>query len=67
MPTNNFSIAFCSGSPYTKAISDGILAMQESGDLRKLKARWWKVQDQEQADCSGVSKGRSGNYGVDRN
>ena len=30
------------GSPYTKAISAGILALQEKGILQKLKIKWWK-------------------------
>ena len=51
------------GSPYTKAISDGILTMQESGDLRKLKTRWWKAPDQEECDVSLI---RSFPFTVDR-
>ena len=30
------------GSPYTRAISAGILALQEKGILQKLKIKWWK-------------------------
>lgn len=30
------------GSPYTKAISDGTLALQEKGVLQQLKQKWWK-------------------------
>ena len=30
------------GSPYTRAISAGILGLQESGTLQKLKTKWWK-------------------------
>ncbi len=35
---------FCEipGSPYTKAISDGILELQEKGTLAVLYNRWWK-------------------------
>lgn len=30
------------GSPYTKAISAGILRLQEKGILQTLKIKWWK-------------------------
>ena len=29
-------------SPYTAAISAGVLALQERGTLKVLKIRWWK-------------------------
>ena len=31
-----------SDSPYTKAISAGILKLQEDGILQQLKTKWWK-------------------------
>merc|ERR1719495_922533 len=37
-----YGVALPPGSPYTKAISDGTLALQEKGILQQLKHKWWK-------------------------
>ena len=37
----NFSI-FYLDSPYTRAVSAGVLSLQEKGILQKLKTKWWK-------------------------
>ncbi len=39
---NGLTTFFLAESPYTKAISDGILTLQEKGFLQKLKNKWWK-------------------------
>ena len=31
-------------SPYTAAISAGVLALQESGTLKELKIKWWEKE-----------------------
>ena len=49
-------IAFFAGSPYTKAISDGILQLQEKGVLTKLYNKWWK-EERLETPCL-VSKAR---------
>ena len=33
---------FFSDSPYTRAVSAGVLSLQEKGILQKLKTKWWK-------------------------
>ncbi|KAG0711540.1 Glutamate receptor ionotropic, kainate 5 [Chionoecetes opilio] len=32
------------GSPYTNAISEAILNLQEEGKLQALRTRWWKMK-----------------------
>ena len=32
----------CLDSPYTAAISAGVLALQETGKLKELKIKWWE-------------------------
>ena len=41
---NNFNpkYFFFSDSPYTRAVSAGVLSLQEKGILQKLKTKWWK-------------------------
>ena len=40
---NNFNPKyFFSDSPYTRAVSAGVLSLQEKGILQKLKTKWWK-------------------------
>ena len=36
------NIVFFSDSPYTRAVSAGVLSLQEKGILQKLKTKWWK-------------------------
>ncbi len=46
LDSKGYGIALPPGSPYTKAISDGILELQEKGTLTVLKNRWWKVSSE---------------------
>jgi hypothetical protein len=41
-------------SPYTKAISDGVLRMQEKGILTKLKTRWWNEKYVPEEKCVSI-------------
>ena len=38
------SIMLCSDSPYTAAMTAGVLTLQESGQLQELKNKWWKKE-----------------------
>ncbi len=42
LDSKGYGIALPPGSPYTKAVSDGILELQEKGMLTVLYNRWWK-------------------------
>jgi len=42
LDSKGYGVALPPGSPYTRAISAGILALQEKGILQKLKIKWWK-------------------------
>ncbi len=46
LDSKGYGIALPPGSPYTKAISDGILELQEKGVLAILYNRWWKDKGQ---------------------
>ncbi|XP_068207604.1 glutamate receptor ionotropic, kainate 2-like [Palaemon carinicauda] len=40
LPPSRYSLL--TGSPFTNAISEAILSLQESGTLQQLRRRWWK-------------------------
>ncbi|XP_042864658.1 glutamate receptor ionotropic, kainate 2-like isoform X3 [Penaeus japonicus] len=42
LDSKSYGIALPPGSPYTNTISEAILNLQESGNLQKLRTRWWK-------------------------
>lgn len=50
---NNLKL-FKSDSPYRGALSEAILQLQESGEISRLKTKWWKEKRGGGA-CSGVS------------
>jgi ionotropic glutamate receptor len=53
LDSKGYAIALPPGSPYTTLLSKGILRLQESGALAKLKNKWWK-EDEGVVNC-GVS------------
>lgn len=52
---NNWKL-FKSDSPYRGALSEAILQLQESGEISRLKTKWWKEKRGGGA-CAGVSRG----------
>uniref|UniRef100_A0A0P4WIW3 Ionotropic glutamate receptor C-terminal domain-containing protein n=1 Tax=Scylla olivacea TaxID=85551 RepID=A0A0P4WIW3_SCYOL len=42
LDSKSYGIALPPGSPYTNAISEAILNLQEEGILQALKKRWWQ-------------------------
>ncbi|XP_050429052.1 glutamate receptor ionotropic, kainate 2-like isoform X4 [Adelges cooleyi] len=44
LDSKGYGIAMPMNSPYRTIISESVLRMQESGFLRELKDKWWKVQ-----------------------
>merc|ERR1712142_1038128 len=44
LDSKGYGIALPKDSPYTAAISAGVLALQESGVLKELKHKWWKQE-----------------------
>ncbi|XP_068207357.1 glutamate receptor ionotropic, kainate 2-like [Palaemon carinicauda] len=42
LDSKSYGIALPPGSPFTNAISEAILSLQESGTLQQLRRRWWK-------------------------
>ena len=42
LDSKGYGIALPKDSPYTAAISAGVLALQEKGVLKALKIKWWK-------------------------
>nr|XP_018907676.1 PREDICTED: glutamate receptor ionotropic, kainate 2-like isoform X1 [Bemisia tabaci] len=48
LDSKGYGIAMPFNSPYRTAISGSVLKLQESGGLRELKDKWWKVQGQEE-------------------
>jgi len=42
LDSKGYGVALPPHSPYTKALSAGVLALQEKGILQKLKIKWWK-------------------------
>merc|ERR1719414_1969386 len=44
LDSKGYGIALPKDSPYTAAISAGVLALQESGTLKELKIKWWEKE-----------------------
>eukprot|EP00090_Calanus_glacialis_P018188 TRINITY_DN28216_c0_g1_i1.p1 TRINITY_DN28216_c0_g1~~TRINITY_DN28216_c0_g1_i1.p1 ORF type:complete len:919 (-),score=157.38 TRINITY_DN28216_c0_g1_i1:468-3224(-) len=42
LDSKGYGIALPKDSPYTAAISAGVLALQETGKLKELKIKWWE-------------------------
>jgi len=44
LDSKGYGIALPPGSPYTRAMTDGVLRLQEKGKLAELKTKWWKKE-----------------------
>merc|ERR1719410_2684181 len=42
LDSKGYGVALPPNSPYTRAVSAGVLSLQEKGILQKLKTKWWK-------------------------
>jgi len=58
LDSKGYGIALPKDSPYTAAISAGVLALQERGTLKLLKIRWWKKL-RGGGTCSKITTGTS--------
>merc|ERR1719239_188810 len=58
LDSKGYGIALPKDSPYTHAISAGVLALQERGTLKLLKIRWWKKL-RGGGTCSKITTGTS--------
>jgi hypothetical protein len=47
---------FFQDSPYRTLISESVLRLQESGFMRELKDKWWKVQGGNKCEASVYSE-----------
>lgn len=45
-------VAFLTDSPYRTLISESVLRLQESGFMRDLKDKWWKVQGDKKCEVN---------------
>ncbi|CAG9562724.1 unnamed protein product [Danaus chrysippus] len=45
LDSKDYGIAMPKNSPYKRGIDNAILALQESGELLKLKTKWWEEED----------------------
>merc|ERR1719341_465990 len=55
LDSKGYGIGLPKDSPYTAAMTAGVLKLQESGTLQELKTRWWKVKDGCQKNDGGNS------------
>ncbi|KAF2363440.1 Ionotropic glutamate receptor [Trinorchestia longiramus] len=44
LDAKGYGIALPSGSPYRALVNDALLRLQESGELRDLRHKWWREQ-----------------------
>ncbi|XP_023349086.1 glutamate receptor ionotropic, kainate 2 isoform X2 [Eurytemora carolleeae] len=58
LDSKGYGIALPKDSPYTAAMSAGVLRLQESGKLQELKIKWWK-NERGGGSCSGDAAGNS--------
>jgi len=55
LDSKGYGIALPKDSPYTRAISAGVLKLQEQGTLKKLKKKWWVKKHGD--PCPGAAAG----------
>ncbi|KAL4107889.1 hypothetical protein QTP88_018164 [Uroleucon formosanum] len=62
LDSKGYGIAMPMNSPYRTLISESVLRLQESGFMRELKDKWWKVQgdnkceEEDESDELGFTK-----------
>jgi len=61
LDSKGYGIALPKDSPYTAAISQGVIKLIETGEVKRIKERWWKVTGDdschEQAGAGGDQMG----------
>lgn len=57
LDSKGYGIALPKNSPYSRAISAGVLKLQEKGKLKELKAKWWVKKSGEACDIEGAGGG----------
>jgi len=55
LDSKSYGIALPKDSPYTSAMSAGVLRLQESGILHEIKKKWWKEQRTGECDKDTAS------------
>eukprot|EP00096_Caligus_rogercresseyi_P011731 TRINITY_DN4718_c0_g1_i2.p1 TRINITY_DN4718_c0_g1~~TRINITY_DN4718_c0_g1_i2.p1 ORF type:complete len:296 (+),score=100.79 TRINITY_DN4718_c0_g1_i2:317-1204(+) len=64
LDSKGYGIALPPNSPYTRAITEGILSLQENGVLQRLKIKWWKEIKDESIDCGSGENSDSAQLGL---
>jgi len=63
LDSKGYGIALPKDSPYTAAMTAGVLQLQESGKLQELKIKWWK-HERGGGSCAGEGSGNSAQLGL---
>ena len=58
LDSKGYGIALPKDSPYTAAISAGVLSLQEDGILKELKIKWWE-KERGGGSCKAEGSGSS--------
>jgi len=62
LDSKSYGIALPKGSPYTPAISQGVIRLLESGKVAEIKTKWW-TQERGGGSC-GEEKGNSAQMNI---